>query len=139
MVVADDRQREMPTDDDRDIHRGHAKALAYKEAVQLVRPHNLMFKNQVTNLVISHMFGYFGWDKYLIVHSSEISSIEYIKLTDNRWMISTSTHVRSKTTRCTVGSQPSPMSAFGSFHQAVNTDLVDRSNRSSHLMLVLRP
>lgn len=49
MVVADDRQREMPTDDDRDIHRGHAKALAYKEAVQLTHPHNSMFKNQVIN------------------------------------------------------------------------------------------
>ncbi|KAL1190378.1 hypothetical protein V5N11_016759 [Cardamine amara subsp. amara] len=47
MVVADNRQREMPTDDDRDIHRGHAKPLAYKEAVELVHPHNLMFKNQV--------------------------------------------------------------------------------------------
>ncbi|VVB09835.1 unnamed protein product [Arabis nemorensis] len=47
MVVADDRQREMPTDDDRDIHRGHAKALAYKEAVELTHPRNPMFKNQV--------------------------------------------------------------------------------------------
>ncbi|KFK30410.1 hypothetical protein AALP_AA7G257300 [Arabis alpina] len=47
MVVADDRQREMPTDDDRDTHRGHAKALAYKEAVQLTHPRNPMFKNQV--------------------------------------------------------------------------------------------
>ncbi|CAN8276523.1 unnamed protein product [Cochlearia groenlandica] len=47
MVVADNRQREMPMDDDRDIHRGHAKALAYKEAVQLTRPHNSKFKNQV--------------------------------------------------------------------------------------------
>ncbi|EOA16170.1 hypothetical protein CARUB_v10004306mg [Capsella rubella] len=47
MVVADDRQREMPTEDDRDINRGHAKALAYKEAVQLTHPHNSMFKNQV--------------------------------------------------------------------------------------------
>ncbi|XP_010496219.1 PREDICTED: uncharacterized protein LOC104773335 [Camelina sativa] len=47
MVVADDIQREMPTDGDRDIHRGHAKALGYKEAVQLIHPHNPMFKNQV--------------------------------------------------------------------------------------------
>ncbi|KFK30409.1 hypothetical protein AALP_AA7G257200 [Arabis alpina] len=47
MVVADDRQREMPTDNDRDIHLGHAKALAYKEAVQLTYPHNSIFKNQV--------------------------------------------------------------------------------------------
>ncbi|CAF2067283.1 unnamed protein product [Brassica napus] len=47
MVVADDRQRQMPTDNDRDIHRGHAKGLAYKEAVQLTNPADLKFKNQV--------------------------------------------------------------------------------------------
>ncbi|XP_019100915.1 PREDICTED: uncharacterized protein LOC109132906 [Camelina sativa] len=47
MAVADEIQREMPTDGDRDIHRGHAKALGYKEAVQLTHPHNPMFKNQV--------------------------------------------------------------------------------------------
>ncbi|CAN8328463.1 unnamed protein product [Cochlearia groenlandica] len=47
MAVADNRQREMPTDDDRNIQSGHAKALAYKEAVQLTNPHNPMFKNQV--------------------------------------------------------------------------------------------
>ncbi|KAL1194904.1 hypothetical protein V5N11_020028 [Cardamine amara subsp. amara] len=43
MAVADDRQREMPTDDD----RNHAKSLAYKEAVQLTNPRNPLFKNQV--------------------------------------------------------------------------------------------
>ncbi|CAF2248977.1 unnamed protein product [Brassica napus] len=47
MVVADNRQRQMPTDDDRDIHSGRAKLLAYKEAVKLTNPHNHMFKNQV--------------------------------------------------------------------------------------------
>ncbi|CAG7898889.1 unnamed protein product [Brassica rapa] len=47
MVVADNRQRQMPTDDDRDIHSGRAKPLAYKEAVKLTNPHNHMFKNQV--------------------------------------------------------------------------------------------
>uniref|UniRef100_M4D2D0 rhamnogalacturonan endolyase n=1 Tax=Brassica campestris TaxID=3711 RepID=M4D2D0_BRACM len=47
MVVADNRQRQMPTDDDRDINSGRAKPLAYKEAVQLTNPHNQMFKNQV--------------------------------------------------------------------------------------------
>ncbi|KAG7539968.1 Rhamnogalacturonan lyase domain III [Arabidopsis thaliana x Arabidopsis arenosa] len=47
MAVADNRQREMPTEDDRDIERGHAKVLGYKEAVQLTHPHNSMFKNQV--------------------------------------------------------------------------------------------
>ncbi|EOA34562.1 hypothetical protein CARUB_v10022113mg [Capsella rubella] len=47
MAVADNIQREMPMDSDRDIHRGHAKALGYKEAVQLTHPHNSMFKNQV--------------------------------------------------------------------------------------------
>lgn len=50
MAVADNRQREMPTEDDRDIERGHAKVLGYKEAVQLTHPHNSMFKNQVINL-----------------------------------------------------------------------------------------
>jgi len=51
MAVADNRQREMPTEDDRDIKRGHAKALGYKEAVQLTHPHNSMFKNQVPSLL----------------------------------------------------------------------------------------
>ena len=52
MVVADNRQRQMPTDDDRDIHSGRAKPLAYKEAVKLTNPHNHMFKNQVISFYI---------------------------------------------------------------------------------------
>ncbi|XP_010555415.1 PREDICTED: uncharacterized protein LOC104824916 [Tarenaya hassleriana] len=47
MAVADERQREMPRDEDRDIRHGRAKPLDYKEAVLLTNPHNPSFKNEV--------------------------------------------------------------------------------------------
>ncbi|KAL9820245.1 putative rhamnogalacturonan endolyase [Arabidopsis thaliana] len=47
MAVSDNRQKIMPFDTDRDITKGRASPLAYKEAVHLINPQNHMLKGQV--------------------------------------------------------------------------------------------
>lgn len=52
MVIADNRQREMPVPEDRMKPRG--QELAYPEAVLLVDPTDAKFKGEVTISTITH-------------------------------------------------------------------------------------
>jgi len=62
MAVSDNRQKIMPFDTDRDITKGRASPLAYKEAVHLINPQNHMLKGQVLHIIL------FIYDKILIHH-----------------------------------------------------------------------
>ncbi|KAM0995246.1 hypothetical protein ACFX19_010798 [Malus domestica] len=83
MAISDDRQRFMPTAEDRE--GDHSQTLAYREAVLLTNPSNLEFKGEVD-------------DKYQ--YSSDVKDIKvhgWISTDDaiGLWMITPSTEFRS--------------------------------------------
>ncbi|KAG2319103.1 hypothetical protein Bca4012_054643 [Brassica carinata] len=131
MVVADNRQREMPTDDDRNIHSGHAMPLAYKEAVQLTHPHNQMFKNQVD-------------DKYQYtceVKDNKVHGWISTKSNVGFWLISPSSEYRSGgpvKQELTSHVGPTTLTTFISEHY-VGTDMETRYKTGEAWKKVLGP
>lgn len=140
MVVADNRQRFMPLPEDRLPPRG--KPLDVPEAVLLVDPVEPEFKGEVLLHIHSSMWSndiqeFAAFSDYVMVFTFyfQAQSSDWF-LVKCRWMTSTNTHVRTGIFRSMVGYALTLLWGSGKSHLAMNSDLVDLSNKTLPPMLV---
>lgn len=125
MVITDDRQRFMPSAEDRLPGRG--EPLAYPEAVLLVDPVEPEFKGEVFILV----------GIYSTKHVTMFSKLEFIAhllycllcIPNGRWMTNISIHLKTKIIKCMDGYVLTLLWGFGKSLLAMNFGQEGPSNR----------